>query len=166
MTEKFGTWMPNSSAMDEPRLTGIPSTMARLPDRSELKEKSREATLVLVIIVCIFLICNFWGFVLTLLERILDHETLPSTTPNLEYSSLDQLEQTRFLQEANGKNGKLSKKDTSPIRILQNGSGKSVLVDPVNGTTGRRTTLTWFPATDNEMNGQVLFLTDEEGTLC
>ncbi|KAK6014590.1 hypothetical protein OSTOST_20023, partial [Ostertagia ostertagi] len=48
----------------------------KLPDRSELKEKSREATLVLVIIVCIFLICNFWGFVLTLLERILDHETL------------------------------------------------------------------------------------------
>ncbi|RCN33453.1 hypothetical protein ANCCAN_20722, partial [Ancylostoma caninum] len=48
----------------------------KLPDRSELKEKSREATLVLVIIVCIFLICNFWGFVLTLLERIVDHETL------------------------------------------------------------------------------------------
>uniref|UniRef100_A0A1I7WRT6 G_PROTEIN_RECEP_F1_2 domain-containing protein n=1 Tax=Heterorhabditis bacteriophora TaxID=37862 RepID=A0A1I7WRT6_HETBA len=44
--------------------------------RNELKEKSREATLVLVIIVCIFLICNFWGFVLTLLERIVDYETL------------------------------------------------------------------------------------------
>ncbi|VDO70652.1 unnamed protein product [Heligmosomoides polygyrus] len=50
--------------------------LLRLPDRSELKEKSREATLVLVIIVCIFLICNFWGFVLTLLERIVDHEVL------------------------------------------------------------------------------------------
>uniref|UniRef100_A0A0K0DKL7 G_PROTEIN_RECEP_F1_2 domain-containing protein n=1 Tax=Angiostrongylus cantonensis TaxID=6313 RepID=A0A0K0DKL7_ANGCA len=48
----------------------------RVPSRSQLKEKSREATLVLVIIVCIFLICNFWGFVLTLLERIVDHETL------------------------------------------------------------------------------------------
>ncbi|CAJ0605833.1 unnamed protein product [Cylicocyclus nassatus] len=51
----------------------------KLPDRSELKEKSREATLVLVIIVCIFLICNFWGFVLTLLERIVDRETLEVT---------------------------------------------------------------------------------------
>ncbi|VDL82310.1 unnamed protein product [Nippostrongylus brasiliensis] len=50
--------------------------LCALPDRSELKEKSREATMVLVIIVCIFLICNFWGFVLTLLERIVDHEVL------------------------------------------------------------------------------------------
>ncbi|PAV81719.1 hypothetical protein WR25_15372 [Diploscapter pachys] len=44
--------------------------------RNELKEKSREATLVLVIIVCIFLGCNFWGFVLTLLERIIGQEKL------------------------------------------------------------------------------------------
>jgi hypothetical protein len=35
-----------------------------------LKEKSREATRVLVVIVFIFLICNFWGFVLALLEQL------------------------------------------------------------------------------------------------
>ncbi|KAK0394624.1 hypothetical protein QR680_000842 [Steinernema hermaphroditum] len=44
--------------------------------RNELKEKSREATLVLITIVFIFLICNFWGFVLTLLEQIMDNELL------------------------------------------------------------------------------------------
>ncbi|EFP07746.1 hypothetical protein CRE_26313 [Caenorhabditis remanei] len=48
----------------------------RISSRNELKEKSREATLVLVIIVFIFLGCNFWGFVLTLLERIMGQETL------------------------------------------------------------------------------------------
>ncbi|CAD6200035.1 unnamed protein product [Caenorhabditis auriculariae] len=48
----------------------------KISNRNELKEKSREATLVLVIIVCIFLGCNFWGFVLTLLERIVGQETL------------------------------------------------------------------------------------------
>ena len=48
----------------------------RVTGRNELKEKSREATLVLVIIVCIFLGCNFWGFVLTLLERIIGQEKL------------------------------------------------------------------------------------------
>ncbi|GMS85278.1 hypothetical protein PENTCL1PPCAC_7453, partial [Pristionchus entomophagus] len=39
--------------------------------RSELKEKSREATIVLIVIVCIFLVCNLWGFVLTFLEQIM-----------------------------------------------------------------------------------------------
>ncbi|ULU06637.1 hypothetical protein L5515_014575 [Caenorhabditis briggsae] len=48
----------------------------KISSRNELKEKSREATLVLVIIVFIFLGCNFWGFVLTLLERIMGQETL------------------------------------------------------------------------------------------
>ena len=41
---------------------------------SELREKSREASIVLVVIVLIFLICNFWGFVLTLLEQIVGIE--------------------------------------------------------------------------------------------
>ncbi|TMS34132.1 hypothetical protein L596_001775 [Steinernema carpocapsae] len=44
--------------------------------RNELKEKSREATMVLITIVFIFLLCNFWGFVLTLLEQVLDAEFL------------------------------------------------------------------------------------------
>lgn len=39
--------------------------------RSELKEKSKEATIVLIVIVCIFLVCNLWGFVLTFLEQIM-----------------------------------------------------------------------------------------------
>ncbi|CAI4232971.1 unnamed protein product [Auanema sp. JU1783] len=56
--------------------TNVAREIVRVSGRNELKEKSREATLVLVIIVCIFLGCNFWGFVLTLLERIVDHETL------------------------------------------------------------------------------------------
>ncbi|ETN71539.1 7 transmembrane receptor [Necator americanus] len=188
----------------------------KLPDRSELKEKSREATLVLVIIVCIFLICNFWGFVLTLLERIVDHETLMvehhtfytfsreainflaiinssinfviyivfgkefrkelvivygcgmrgitlklpvhdkfniwrtwgkrakdvrrsislsgrsnlsthalSSASNLDFPALEHLEQTRFLQETtHDKNGNQTRTERSPIRIIQNGSGK------------------------------------------
>lgn len=48
----------------------------RISRHSELKCKSREATIVLIIIVCIFLVCNFWGFVLTLLEQIIDSQTL------------------------------------------------------------------------------------------
>ncbi|ULU06636.1 hypothetical protein L3Y34_018456 [Caenorhabditis briggsae] len=54
----------------------LPRNIAGISSRNELKEKSREATLVLVIIVFIFLGCNFWGFVLTLLERIMGQETL------------------------------------------------------------------------------------------
>ncbi|CAB3403925.1 unnamed protein product [Caenorhabditis bovis] len=50
----------------------------KISSRNELKEKSREATLVLVIIVFIFLGCNFWGFVLTLLERIMGLDILLS----------------------------------------------------------------------------------------
>ncbi|CAI5441346.1 unnamed protein product [Caenorhabditis angaria] len=49
----------------------LPRDIAGISNRNELKEKSREATLVLVIIVFIFLGCNFWGFVLTLLERVM-----------------------------------------------------------------------------------------------
>ncbi|XGW07259.1 hypothetical protein V3C99_010447 [Haemonchus contortus] len=227
----------------------------KLPDRSELKEKSREATLVLVIIVCIFLICNFWGFVLTLLERIVDHETLmvkyhafytfsreainflaiinssinfviyivfgrefrkelvivygcgmrsitmrlpvqdkfniwrtwgkrarevrqsirgknnlsarmSSTTSNLEFCTLDHLEQSRIVQESKDVNGQHSRKNSSPIRIVQKGSGKAVMMDQVNGTTGRWTTLTLYSATDSEIHGQLLFLMEQEGTLC
>uniref|UniRef100_A0A914ZKY6 G-protein coupled receptors family 1 profile domain-containing protein n=1 Tax=Parascaris univalens TaxID=6257 RepID=A0A914ZKY6_PARUN len=48
----------------------------RFQSRSVLKEKSREATIVLIVIVCIFLLCNVWGFVLTLLEQILDRRWL------------------------------------------------------------------------------------------
>uniref|UniRef100_A0A0M3IU80 G_PROTEIN_RECEP_F1_2 domain-containing protein n=1 Tax=Ascaris lumbricoides TaxID=6252 RepID=A0A0M3IU80_ASCLU len=48
----------------------------RFHSHSVLKEKSREATIVLVVIVCIFLLCNVWGFVLTLLEQILDRRWL------------------------------------------------------------------------------------------
>ncbi|CAJ0960117.1 unnamed protein product, partial [Mesorhabditis belari] len=48
----------------------------QVKDRHELKEKSREATMVLITIVFIFLICNFWGFVLTLLEQILPSSIL------------------------------------------------------------------------------------------
>uniref|UniRef100_A0A914W4I8 G-protein coupled receptors family 1 profile domain-containing protein n=1 Tax=Plectus sambesii TaxID=2011161 RepID=A0A914W4I8_9BILA len=48
----------------------------RISRHSELKCKSREATIVLIIIVFIFLFCNFWGFVLTLLEQIIDSQTL------------------------------------------------------------------------------------------
>lgn len=40
------------------------------PKRNELKEKSKEATYVLIVIVLIFLICNLWGFVISLMERI------------------------------------------------------------------------------------------------
>lgn len=46
------------------------------PETQQLKEKSREATIVLVIIVCIFLICNFWGFVIAVAERVVGQETL------------------------------------------------------------------------------------------
>ncbi len=42
----------------------------RFSERNELKEKSKDATLVLIIIVAMFLICNLWGFVITLLEVI------------------------------------------------------------------------------------------------
>lgn len=42
----------------------------------DLKEKTKNATIVLVVIVLIFLICNFWGFVTTLLEYVLGFETL------------------------------------------------------------------------------------------
>jgi hypothetical protein len=48
----------------------------RISRHSELKEKSRDATRVLIVIVCIFLICNFWGFVLALLERIVGQDVL------------------------------------------------------------------------------------------
>ncbi|VDM51411.1 unnamed protein product [Toxocara canis] len=54
----------------------VPLQLASQNSRSVLKEKSREATLVLVVIVCIFLLCNVWGFVLTLLEQILDRRWL------------------------------------------------------------------------------------------
>ncbi|GMT15796.1 hypothetical protein PFISCL1PPCAC_7093, partial [Pristionchus fissidentatus] len=43
----------------------------RVKGRTELKEKSKEATIVLIVIVCIFLVCNLWGFVLTFLEQIM-----------------------------------------------------------------------------------------------
>ncbi|KAK6056073.1 hypothetical protein COOONC_06424 [Cooperia oncophora] len=90
-----------------------------------------------------------------------------SKTPNLEYSSLDHLEQTRFINDVKDMNGKLTRTEGSPIRIIQNGSAKSVQVEPINGTAGRRTTLTlMYPIADNEMNGQVVFLPDGEGTLC
>lgn len=42
----------------------------------ELKQKARDATLILVVIVLIFLICNFWGFVMTLMEHIWGAEYL------------------------------------------------------------------------------------------
>ncbi|EYC08671.1 hypothetical protein Y032_0065g3677 [Ancylostoma ceylanicum] len=234
--------------------SNVAREIARLPDRSELKEKSREATLVLVIIVCIFLICNFWGFVLTLLERIVDHETLMvehhtfytfsreainflaiinssinfviyivfgkefrkelvvvygcgmrgitmrlpvhdkftiwrtwgkraksisisgrsnlsahvlSSASNLDIPTLDHLEQTRFLQEPqHDKNGNRTQTKCSPIRIIENGSGKSNWLEPKNGTAGRRMTLTLYSAVDGEVvNGQLYFSSDE-GTLC
>ncbi|KAK6739098.1 hypothetical protein RB195_020898 [Necator americanus] len=216
----------------------------KLPDRSELKEKSREATLVLVIIVCIFLICNFWGFVLTLLERIVDHETLMvehhtfytfsreainflaiinssinfviyivfgkefrkelvivygcgmrgitlklpvhdkfniwrtwgkrakdvrrsislsgrsnlsthalSSASNLDFPALEHLEQTRFLQETtHDKNGNQTRTERSPIRIIQNGSAKPNRLEPSNGSTGRRMTLTLYSDVDGEIS--------------
>lgn len=43
---------------------------------SELREKSREASIVLVVIVLIFLLCNFWGFFMTLLEHLVGAEYL------------------------------------------------------------------------------------------
>uniref|UniRef100_A0A914NXK5 G-protein coupled receptors family 1 profile domain-containing protein n=1 Tax=Panagrolaimus davidi TaxID=227884 RepID=A0A914NXK5_9BILA len=43
---------------------------------SELREKSREASIVLVVIVLIFLLCNFWGFFMTLLEHLVGVEYL------------------------------------------------------------------------------------------
>uniref|UniRef100_A0AC35UCS7 G_PROTEIN_RECEP_F1_2 domain-containing protein n=1 Tax=Rhabditophanes sp. KR3021 TaxID=114890 RepID=A0AC35UCS7_9BILA len=43
---------------------------------SELREKSREANIVLVIIVFIFLICNLWGFVLTAAEQFMEENYL------------------------------------------------------------------------------------------
>uniref|UniRef100_A0A0N5C2C1 G_PROTEIN_RECEP_F1_2 domain-containing protein n=1 Tax=Strongyloides papillosus TaxID=174720 RepID=A0A0N5C2C1_STREA len=43
---------------------------------SELKEKSREANIVLVIIVFIFLCCNSWGFVLTFAEHVTEVDYL------------------------------------------------------------------------------------------
>ncbi|KAF8362563.1 daf-37 [Pristionchus pacificus] len=53
--------------MDDPDYRGH----IRVSGRSELKEKSKEATIVLIVIVCIFLVCNLWGFVLTFLEQIM-----------------------------------------------------------------------------------------------
>uniref|UniRef100_A0A915HTF2 G-protein coupled receptors family 1 profile domain-containing protein n=1 Tax=Romanomermis culicivorax TaxID=13658 RepID=A0A915HTF2_ROMCU len=44
--------------------------------RDELKDKSREANYVLVVIVLIFLICNSWGFVLAVMERMMGDEYL------------------------------------------------------------------------------------------
>uniref|UniRef100_A0A915L0K9 G-protein coupled receptors family 1 profile domain-containing protein n=1 Tax=Romanomermis culicivorax TaxID=13658 RepID=A0A915L0K9_ROMCU len=37
--------------------------------RSELKEKSREVTYVLIVIVLLFLVCNSWGLIMTVMER-------------------------------------------------------------------------------------------------
>lgn len=48
----------------------------RISRHSELKEKSRDATRVLIVIVFIFLICNFWSFVMALVERIVPDSTL------------------------------------------------------------------------------------------
>ncbi|WKX95265.1 hypothetical protein Q1695_012037 [Nippostrongylus brasiliensis] len=230
----------------------------KLPDRSELKEKSREATMVLVIIVCIFLICNFWGFVLTLLERIVDHEVLmvenhafytfsreainflaiinssinfviyivfgkefrkelvvvygcgmrgitmklpvqdkfsiwrtwgkrtkdsrltlsngarsnasiqpPSSNSNTEFSTINNLEQTRFLQDPSPRErcDLHARMETSPARMIQNGSAKCAVMEARNGTALRKTTLTLHPAFD-EANGQIIFIPDDEGTLC
>ncbi|EYC08674.1 hypothetical protein Y032_0065g3677 [Ancylostoma ceylanicum] len=252
--EKFDNHQQKSIAAALSNTSNVAREIARLPDRSELKEKSREATLVLVIIVCIFLICNFWGFVLTLLERIVDHETLMvehhtfytfsreainflaiinssinfviyivfgkefrkelvvvygcgmrgitmrlpvhdkftiwrtwgkraksisisgrsnlsahvlSSASNLDIPTLDHLEQTRFLQEPqHDKNGNRTQTKCSPIRIIENGSGKSNWLEPKNGTAGRRMTLTLYSAVDGEVvNGQLYFSSDE-GTLC
>ncbi|KAK6739099.1 hypothetical protein RB195_020898 [Necator americanus] len=256
--EKFDNHQQKSIAAALSNTTNVAREIARLPDRSELKEKSREATLVLVIIVCIFLICNFWGFVLTLLERIVDHETLMvehhtfytfsreainflaiinssinfviyivfgkefrkelvivygcgmrgitlklpvhdkfniwrtwgkrakdvrrsislsgrsnlsthalSSASNLDFPALEHLEQTRFLQETtHDKNGNQTRTERSPIRIIQNGSAKPNRLEPSNGSTGRRMTLTLYSDVDGEIvNGHILFSSDE-GTLC
>ncbi|KAK5964300.1 hypothetical protein GCK32_021447 [Trichostrongylus colubriformis] len=98
--------------------------------------------------------------------KCLIHCLKVSATPNLEYCAMNHLEQTQFLPESKDMNGRISKMDSSSIGITRNGSGKSVLMEPINGTTGRRTTITLYPVTDSEMNGQVIFWTDGEGTLC
>uniref|UniRef100_A0A7E4VCT2 G_PROTEIN_RECEP_F1_2 domain-containing protein n=1 Tax=Panagrellus redivivus TaxID=6233 RepID=A0A7E4VCT2_PANRE len=48
----------------------------RKSQMNELREQSREASIVLVIIVLIFLLCNFWGFFLTLFEQVVGSEFL------------------------------------------------------------------------------------------
>ncbi|VDM63311.1 unnamed protein product [Angiostrongylus costaricensis] len=229
----------------------------RVPDRSQLKEKSRQATLVLVMIVCIFLICNFWGFVLTLLERIVDHETLmikhhafytfsreainflaiinssinfviyiifgkdfrrelvvvygcgvrgvsirlpvidkfhiwriwnkrakeprcfvclrrrgsrrcdkPSSISTHEFSALDGLEQTQLSEESlPERNATDAETDIVPIRNKKNEPVRIILLEPINGTAGRKTVLTLYSTVDDEMPEHILF-TSEEGTLC
>lgn len=57
------------------------SWIQRGKKRDELKEKSREATYVLIVIVLLFLICNSWGFVMALMERVYGVERLRRTMP-------------------------------------------------------------------------------------
>jgi len=47
----------------------------------QFREQTKDATLVLVIIVLIFLVCNFWGFVITLMEHIYGRLELQMSRP-------------------------------------------------------------------------------------
>ncbi|KRX22062.1 FMRFamide receptor [Trichinella nelsoni] len=71
---------------------------------NEMKERSRDATVILIVVVLNFLICNSWGLVMTLMEAFYGVPTLVVTWPKFYTFSREASKTVRYFLSACNQN--------------------------------------------------------------